>query len=249
VARALTRALAELGGGILLAEQLPAEAGWGALTGAHAIRSEPSPALTPGAAGWEGYLAGCSRRLRKELRRQQRRIAALNAVHYRQGGGGDPADLQHDLDILFSLHESVFGDDSRFLNHADFHREFAEIARRRGWLRMWFLEIEGRAVAAWYGFRYAGIELDYQGGRDPEWDGFSVGTAIIAHAMRSALEDGVDEYRLLRGAEHYKQRFATHDRGLQTLVIGNGAVSALAAAAAAALPDRIASVAKRRLAA
>jgi CelD/BcsL family acetyltransferase involved in cellulose biosynthesis len=67
--------------------------------------------------------------------------------------------------------------------------------------------------------------------------------------MRSALEDGVDEYRLLRGAEHYKQRFATHDRGLQTLVIGNGAVSTLAAAAAAVLPDRIASLAKRRLAA
>jgi CelD/BcsL family acetyltransferase involved in cellulose biosynthesis len=248
VARALLRTLAGLGGGILVAEQLPAEAGWGALTGGHALRSEPSPAVTPHAAGWDGYLAGCSRRMRKELRRQQRRIETLNGVHYRSGGGS-AEELQRDLDTLFSLHDAVFGDDSRFLGHADFHREFAEIARQRRWLRMWFLEIDGCAVAAWYGFRYAGVELDYQGGRDPAWEGFSVGTAIIAHAMRSALEEGVDEYRLLRGAERYKQRFATHDRGLETLVIGNGAIAGLAAAAAAALPDRVASAAKRRLAA
>jgi CelD/BcsL family acetyltransferase involved in cellulose biosynthesis len=157
--------------------------------------------------------------------------------------------LQRDLDVLFSLHEAVFQEDSSFLAHAEFHREFAEIARERGWLRMWFLEVGGRDVAAWYGFRYAGIEHDYQGGRDPEWEEFSVGTVMIAHALRTALAEGVQEYRLLRGAEPYKQRFATHDRGLETLVIGHGAIGGMAAAAAAALPDRVASAAKRRLAA
>jgi dTDP-4-amino-4,6-dideoxygalactose transaminase len=249
VARALVRALAGLGGGMLVAEQLPAEAGWGALTGGHALRSEPSPAVAPDADGWEGYLAGCSRRMRKELRRQQRRIDQLNGIVRYRLGGSSAEELQADLELLFSLHDAVFGDRSRFLDHSDFHRDFAEVSRQRGWLRMWFLEIDGRTVAAWYGFRYAGVEFDYQGGRDPDWDSYSVGTVIIAHAMRSALEDGVDEYRLLRGAELYKQRFATHDRGLETLVIGNGALAGLAAAAAAALPDRVASAAKGRLAA
>ncbi|MEA2482639.1 MAG: hypothetical protein QOC55_586, partial [Thermoleophilaceae bacterium] len=248
VARALLRGLAQMGGGLLVAEHVSAEAGWGALTGGRVIRTEASPAVTPGPGGWDGYVAGCSRRMRKDLRRQQRRVDGLSGVRYRAGGESAEG-LQRDIDILFSLHEAVFHDDSRFLTHAGFHREFAEIARRQGWLRMWFLEVEGRTVAAWYGFRYAGIEHDYQGGRDPAWDAFSVGTVLIAHALRAAIDDGVDEYRLLRGAEQYKQRFATHDRGLETLVIGQGAIGGMAAAAAAALPDRVASAAKRRLAA
>jgi CelD/BcsL family acetyltransferase involved in cellulose biosynthesis len=114
---------------------------------------------------------------------------------------------------------------------------------------MWFLEADGAPVGAWYGFRYAGVEFDYQGGRDRDWDRFSVGTALIAHAMHAAFDDGIAEYRLLRGAEPYKQRFATHDRGLETVVVGGGPVGGAAAAATAVLPERVAAAAKRRLAA
>jgi perosamine synthetase len=240
VARALVHGLASIGGGVLVAEQLSAEAGWAALTGGHAVRTDASPALLPGPDGWDGFLAARGRKLRKQLRRIDRRIADHGDLRYRLGGVPD-------LDTLFSLHEAVFGSDSRFLEHAGFHRDFAEVARARGWLRMWLLELDGRPLAAWYGFRYAGIEFDYQGGRDPDWERYSVGTALLAHAIRAALDDGVEEYRLLRGAEAYKQRFATHDRGVQTLVIGRGALGGAAAVAASVLPERMASVAKRRL--
>ncbi|HEX6713039.1 MAG TPA: GNAT family N-acetyltransferase [Thermoleophilaceae bacterium] len=248
VARALVRALADMGRGVLLAEQLPAEAGWGTLTGGRALRTEPSPAVLAGRGGWDGFLADCGRRMRKELSRQQRRLREIPGARYRLGGMS-AAELQRDLDVLFSLHDLVFGDDSRFRVHGDFHREFAEVARRRGWLRLWFIEVDGRAVAAWYGFRYAGVEFDYQGGRDPAFDRLSVGTLLIAHALHAAFDDGVGEYRLLRGAEPYKQRFATHDRGLETVVIGRGPVGAAAVAAAAVVPGRVAAAAKRRLAA
>jgi CelD/BcsL family acetyltransferase involved in cellulose biosynthesis len=200
--------------------------------------------MLPGPAGWNGFLAGRGHRLRKQLRRDQRRLEALGAVRYRSAEASSA-----DLDVLFSLHHSLFGEESRFTEHACFHREFAQIARERGWLRMWFLEVDGKSIAAWYGFRYAGVEFDYQSGRDPAWDDFSVGTLLLTHAIRSAFDDGVAEYRLLRGGEAYKQRFATHDRGLETLVIGQGAVAEAAATAAAVLPGRVAAVAKRRLAA
>jgi CelD/BcsL family acetyltransferase involved in cellulose biosynthesis len=245
VARALVREVAARGGGVLVAEHLSAEAGWAALTSGHVIQSEASPAVVPGPDGWHGLLARRPR-IRKELARQRRRLAAFGDMRFRLGGTR-AEQLPHDLDTLFSLHRAVLGDGSRFLAHEGFHREFAETARTRGWLRMWFLELDGRPLAAWYGFRYAGVEFDYQGGRDPAWDRFSVGTLVIAHAMRMAFEDGIGEYRLLRGAESYKQRFATHDRGLETLVIGRGPVGGVAAAAAAVAPDRMTAAAKRRL--
>jgi perosamine synthetase len=244
VARALTQGLASAGAGVLVAEQLSAEAGWAALTGGRAVRTDASPALLPGPDGWNGFLAARGRKLRKQLRRTERRLADHGELRYRLGGMDD---LQGDMDSLFALHAAVFGDESRFLANAAFHRDFAEVARTRGWLRMWFLELDSRPLAAWYGFRYGGIEFDYQGGRDPAWERYSVGTVLLAHAIRTALDDGVDEYRLLRGGEAYKQRFATHDRGVQTLVIGRGALGSAAAVAASVLPERITSVAQRRL--
>jgi CelD/BcsL family acetyltransferase involved in cellulose biosynthesis len=84
------------------------------------------------------------------------------------------------------------------------------------------MELDDRPVAAWHGFRYAGHEWYYQAGRDPAYDHLSVGLVLLAHTIRSALEDGVYEYRLLRGAEAYKQRFQSHDRGLVTLAVAAG---------------------------
>jgi CelD/BcsL family acetyltransferase involved in cellulose biosynthesis len=109
------------------------------------------------------------------------------------------------------------------------------------------LELEGRAAAALYGFRYAGVECHYQGGRDPAWRSSSLGTVLVAHSIRSALEDGVREYRFLRGEEPYKYRFADSDPGLETFVIACGPAGATAAAAGAALRRPLTRVARRRL--
>ena len=103
-----------------------------------------------------------------------------------------------------------------------FHREFARCAFERGWLRLWFLEIDGDPVAAWYGFRFGEAESYYQSGRDPAWDRSSVGLVLLAHTIREAMGDGMREYRLLRGGESYKDRFATADPGLQTVARPRG---------------------------
>ena len=91
-----------------------------------------------------------------------------------------------------------------------------------GWLRFWLAEVDGKPIAALYGFRYTGSELYYQSGRDPAWDRYAVGFVLLTHAVRAALEEGSSEYRLLRGGEAYKQRFADFDPGLVTSVLGRG---------------------------
>jgi hypothetical protein len=39
---------------------------------------------------------------------------------------------------------------------------------------------------------------------------------LLIHSIRQALEDGLDEYRFLRGGEPFKYRFAANDPGLET---------------------------------
>jgi CelD/BcsL family acetyltransferase involved in cellulose biosynthesis len=101
------------------------------------------------------------------------------------------------------------------------------------------LEADGAPRAVWYGFRFGQMDWYYQSGRDPEWERQSVGFVLLTHTIRQAFDDGMLEYRLLRGGEEYKSRFASADPGLETLalprgLIGRGAL--LAARAAASMP-------------
>src|SRR5439155_17070455 len=116
-----------------------------------------------------------------------------------------------------------------------FHREFAQVALDRGWLRLWILELDGRPAAAWYGFRFGGVETYYQSGRDPAADRLAVGFVLLVQTIRAALKDGIREYRFGRGAESYKYRFASEDPGLETVAVatrplGRAAIRAAGAA-------------------
>ncbi len=62
---------------------------------------------------------------------------------------------------------------------------------------------------------------------------------LLSHTVRAAIEDGVSEYKLLRGDEQYKSRFANADDGLESFVVGRrlaGKAAAAGVAVAAALP-------------
>ena len=63
-------------------------------------------------------------------------------------------------------------------------------ALERGWLRLWVLEADGKAVAAWYGFRFAQIDWYYQSGRDPDWERQSVGFVLLAHTIAGRSTTG-----------------------------------------------------------
>jgi CelD/BcsL family acetyltransferase involved in cellulose biosynthesis len=155
----------------------------------------------------------------------------------------DPERLREDMETLLSLHQARWQADSAALagRSAAFHHEFAALALQRRWLRLWLAEVEGRAVAAWYGFRFAGAEWYYQAGRDPAWDRSSVGLVLLAHTLREAINDGLREYKLLRGGEAFKYRFASGDAPVVTLAVARGPRGRAAAAAAAtalSLPGR-----------
>ena len=111
------------------------------------------------------------------------------------------------------------GGSRAFTNREAFHLDFAAQAFELGWLRLRFLDVDGRSVAALYNIRFGGAEYFYQAGRDPdpELDRTSVGLLLHAHAIREAIGDGLREYRMLRGDEPYKHRFADRDPGLTSV--------------------------------
>jgi CelD/BcsL family acetyltransferase involved in cellulose biosynthesis len=204
---------------VLLGEQLPAALDWAGRAGGQTIDRISSPALRFEHTSWDELFASRSSKLRAQVRRDERVVRAAGPVSLRLSGDADRLDT--DLDALFAMHRERWGTRSGFLSGGseDFHRCFARLALERGWLRLWLLEVRGRPEAAWYGFRFGNCDAHYQSGR------FSTcprggGTVLLAHAIRSALEDGLGEYRFLRGGEEYKLRWANADRALETVAVG-----------------------------
>jgi CelD/BcsL family acetyltransferase involved in cellulose biosynthesis len=234
---------------LVVAERLPADQGWGALLGGKLIATGHDPVVRFDGISWEEFLASRSRNFREQLRRRERRLVEQHGLAFRLAD--DPERLPADVETLFRLHSSRWGGETTGVFEGageHFHREFATEALRRGWLRLWFAEIEGEAVAVWYGWRFARAEWYYQAGRDPRFDELSVGTVLLAHTVREACRDGMDAYHFMGGSslEHYKRRFAREDAGTESRLVGSGPL-ARAGGLAISIGRSLPPAARRRL--
>lgn len=228
IARLLPLALEPEAPRLFVGERLPAATGR-AIPGARRVAAEGNPTITLAGLDWDGYLSTRSANFRQQLRRKERRLEQQFGLRYRALA---PNRFEQDFEALVRLHAARWGRESSFLAKLEFHRAFARIAHERGWLRLWFAEAADAPVAAWYGFCFAGRMSYFQAGRDPAWQGPSVGLVLLAHTIREAIAEGAEEYRLLRGAEAYKYRFADTDDGLESVVIARGGAAAVAVRAA-----------------
>jgi CelD/BcsL family acetyltransferase involved in cellulose biosynthesis len=194
-------------------DDLPADVPWAELLDAEVVDRTPCPVVPLPGGGWEEFLAGRSRNFRSQVRGRERRLAEAGRLSYRSTER--PEELERDFDAFLALHEARWeGPTSSFRGLRAFHLDFLAQALERGWLRLRFLELDGEPVASLYNLRFGNAESHYQAGRDPARARESVGFVLHVHAIREALADGLSEYRLLRGGEPYKTRFATQTSDL-----------------------------------
>jgi CelD/BcsL family acetyltransferase involved in cellulose biosynthesis len=214
---------------LFVGDWLLADRDWEAALGGRILRETGYPILRLEAGSWDEFLASRSRNFRKSVGRHARRLERGHVAESRLAS--DPATLDADLDAAFALHRARFGahPGCYFCGESEaFQRAFAARALAQGWLRLRILTADGRPVAMEYGFQYAGSYFAYQTGRDPAWDGLSVGDVLEFEALRSALEDGAREYRYMEGEEPYKYRLANDDPELEAIGVARTATGRLA---------------------
>lgn len=170
---------------------------------------------------WDDYLATRSRNFRNQVGRKERNLVKQHSARFRTAD--DPARVAADMKTFFALHEARWTDHeggSSLTTPAvqAFHADFAAAALDRGWLRLTFLEAGDSEVAGLYGWRLGGRSSYFNAGWEPGFAESSVGLVLLAHAIRSACEEGAVEYDLLLGDEGYKYRFATGERPVRTVV-------------------------------
>jgi CelD/BcsL family acetyltransferase involved in cellulose biosynthesis len=203
---------------VFLGESL-AGPGWADALGATLVSREGNPVIRGTWQDWDEYLASRSKSFRVELRRQERKLAK-RGLEFRTVASRD--ELDPALDRLFELHRARWSEQASpwFAGREALHRAFAAAAFDRGWLRLHLLELEGRVAAVYLGLRFGRTAWYYQLGRETEDRAASLGVVLVAHAVREAQAEGIEEFNLGPGTQRYKERLATEDPGVETVGIG-----------------------------
>ncbi|MBI4320714.1 MAG: GNAT family N-acetyltransferase [Chloroflexi bacterium] len=160
---------------------------------------------------WQGYLEMLSGNARSSLGRKMRKLESEHDTRFERVY--EPSRLQEALNTLFSLHTARWR--SRGLpgifdtmQMQEFHREVASRFLERGWLDLTILCSDGEAVGAIYNYEYDDTVSFYASGFQPkpEWDRYSLGTALLSCSITRAIDGRMAMFDLLRGDGEYKSR-------------------------------------------
>jgi CelD/BcsL family acetyltransferase involved in cellulose biosynthesis len=165
---------------------------------------------------WGAYLASLDGHHRSNWKRRLANLGKAFAMCFeRVETDGQRAEA---LAAFLALHGRRWegrGGSTAFYSNAlrEFHEAWTRVALGRGWLRFFLMRLDGRPVGAIYGFRYRGTFGFYQTGFDPAYARHGIGQVMIGLSIKSAIEEGADEYDLLHGTERYKSDWArcTHE--------------------------------------
>lgn len=157
---------------------------------------------------WEAYLAGIDKKQRHEIRRKLRRIEAETQTHWYEIDSIDQIDGA--MDDFIELHQKSTRDKEDFWNDRliRFFKALAHELAQAGWLKLYFIEVNGVKAASMLCFDYNNEFLLYNSGFDPEqFAQFSPGNVLTAYTLQDAIRLGRTRYDFLRGDEVYKFRF------------------------------------------
>lgn len=120
--------------------------------------------------------------------------------------------LPASLATLFELHQKRWqlkGKPGAFASaqRCELYYSLAASFMERGWLEFWIMALDGKAVAAQFGFRYRNTVYSLQEGFDPAYSSDRVGYVLRAHVLKTLIGQGVRQYDFLGGEDPSKNRW------------------------------------------
>jgi CelD/BcsL family acetyltransferase involved in cellulose biosynthesis len=179
----------------------------------------PVLSLEPGA-DFDAYLARLPKKTRHEIRRKVRRASGAGEIRLT-----DSDDPLADLDSFIDLHQKKWGDRGLFpatpggdASRVFFRRLFEEHGPD-GALRLGFLTLGERRIAAGILFRTSDGYLYYNAGVDPDARELSPGVVMVAAYIQRAIAEGCRRLDFLRGNEPYKYDWGAVDEPIQRILV------------------------------
>jgi CelD/BcsL family acetyltransferase involved in cellulose biosynthesis len=179
------------------------------------VETVTRPPYVSTAGGWDAYRAQRSRKFLKEVARLRRRLAEHGAVEF--DVHSTVAGVDAALDEFVALESSGWkAREGTAIASREasgrFYRNLARWAAERGWLRLAFLRLDGRAIAAELDIACAGALYSLKSGFEPEYRAFGPGQLLTHDCVKLAFDDGLASYEFLGTDEPYKMSWTASTR-------------------------------------
>ena len=170
---------------------------------------------------WEEYLGLLAGKDRHELRRKMRRLSTKAQVDLRKAD--DISLLHEDMSAFLQLFNQSRDEKARFMTPqmVRFFWALATTMAEAGYLRLFFLVVDGDQVATAMGFDYQNSFYLYNSGYDPDHSSLGVGFLLKALCLKESIVTGKKRFEFLRGAEDYKYRLGGQDIPVYQALIRN----------------------------
>jgi CelD/BcsL family acetyltransferase involved in cellulose biosynthesis len=155
---------------------------------------------------WDGYLDILSGKERHEIRRKLRRLYAAGRINYRLVG--DAFSVKKEMEAFLDLFRSNRPDKAAFMNDRmiSFFRGLAEALAEARIVKLFFLDLDGKPIAATMCFNYHSTMYLYNNGYDERFGWLSAGLLCKVLSIKESIQSGKKTYDFLKGAEAYKKR-------------------------------------------
>jgi CelD/BcsL family acetyltransferase involved in cellulose biosynthesis len=165
-------------------------------------------------AAFEKHVAG---RLLRDLRRRRRRLEDQGVLTFEVSDGA--TGLEDLLEDGFRVETSGWkaAQQTAIVSRPETRRFFTEVARwaaARGWLRLAFLRLDGRALAFQFGLEEGGAYYFLKGGYETEFHRFAPGKLLVHDMLERAFSSGLERFEFLGQPESWKLEWTEDTRVL-----------------------------------
>jgi CelD/BcsL family acetyltransferase involved in cellulose biosynthesis len=173
---------------------------------------------------WDDYLAGIDKKQRHEIRRKIRKVETETRVNWYavEAAAAMPAAM----DDFIGLHQKSTRDKEDFWSETliRFFKSMAVEMAQAGWIKLYFIELNGIKAASMLCFDFNNEFLLYNSGYDPDqFANLSPGNVLTSYTIQEAIRLGRRRYDFLRGDEVYKFRFGAEAEPVYDLSISKAA--------------------------
>jgi CelD/BcsL family acetyltransferase involved in cellulose biosynthesis len=179
--------------------------------------SQRSPYI-PLSSSYEELFAGLSVKLRANIRRRRKRLEELGRVSLERVTGG--REITKYLEEGFEVERSGWkGEEGTAMaqetNTYGFYTELAHTAAEQDYLSLYFLKLNGRAIAFQYGFTYNYTYYLLKPGYDEFYKAYSPGILLLEEVLKDCIWRGLREFDFLgpnmTWKEDWTEKVRPHD--------------------------------------
>jgi len=199
---------------------------------------------------WDHYMRSLSSSMRYLIRRKQRKLdrdfsVTADFARTRDAFENRMADfiLQHQKRWISLQKPGAFAREK----FKAFHQLVGERLFQKGWVKLYFLELNNRHVASYYLFHYKNSFFYYLSGFDPKYEKYSPGVVLMGKIIKDAIRDGRDEFDLMRGNTAYKFSWTSNKRINRTFILERKTAAVILYTLIVDISNKVSKITRRNL--